>query len=104
MGTVCAGWARGECAHARGQGHKAAPGNAKEVVGGVLQLTYQGYGFVKFLGEDDADYSVKIMNMLKLFGKPVMVNKASAHQKNLDVGVNIVSGKNLKHGLIVQIF
>ena len=50
MGTVCAGWARGECAHARGQGHQAAPGNAKEVVGGVLQLTYQGYGFVKFLG------------------------------------------------------
>merc|ERR1719309_1124607 len=53
---------------------------------------HQGYGFVEFLGEDDADYSIKIMNMIKLFGKPVRVNKASAHQKNLDVGANIFIG------------
>merc|ERR1719431_1930783 len=53
---------------------------------------HQGYGFVEFLGEDDADYSIKIMNMIKLFGKPVRVNKASAHQKNLDVGANIFMG------------
>ena len=33
--------------------------------------TLQGYGFVECLGEDDADYSIKIMNMIKLFGKPV---------------------------------
>ena len=32
------------------------------------------------------------MNMIKLFGKPVRVNKASAHQKNLDVGANIFIG------------
>merc|ERR550517_2047136 len=30
--------------------------------------------------------------MIKLFGKPVRVNKASAHQKNLDVGANIFIG------------
>ncbi|KAF2356264.1 RNA recognition motif domain, partial [Trinorchestia longiramus] len=53
---------------------------------------HQGYGFVEFLGEEDADYSIKIMNMIKLFGKPVRVNKASAHQKNLDVGANIFIG------------
>ena len=34
------------------------------------------------------------MNMIKLFGKPVRVNKASAHQKNLDVGANIFIGIN----------
>lgn len=30
--------------------------------------------------------------MIKLYGKPVRVNKASAHQKNLDVGANIFIG------------
>ena len=51
-----------------------------------------GYGFVEFLAEEDADYSIKIMNMIKLYGKPIRVNKASAHQKNLDVGANIFIG------------
>lgn len=37
--------------------------------------THQGYGFVEFLGEDDADYAIKIMNMIKLYGKPIRVNK-----------------------------
>lgn len=32
------------------------------------------------------------MNMIKLYGKPVRVNKASAHQKNLDVGANVFIG------------
>merc|ERR1711973_803355 len=54
--------------------------------------THQGYGFVEFLSEDDADYACKIMNMIKLYGKPIRVNKASAHQKNLDVGANIFIG------------
>uniref|UniRef100_A0A8C0I956 RRM domain-containing protein n=1 Tax=Bubo bubo TaxID=30461 RepID=A0A8C0I956_BUBBB len=50
---------------------------------------HQGYGFVEFLSEEDADYAIKIMNMIKLYGKPIRVNKASAHNKNLDVGANI---------------
>lgn len=36
---------------------------------------HQGYGFVEFLGEEDADYAIKIMNMIKLYGKPIRVNK-----------------------------
>ena len=32
--------------------------------------THQGYGFVEFLSEEDADYAIKILNMIKLFGKP----------------------------------
>ena len=47
---------------------------------------------MEFLTEEDADYSIKIMNMIKLYGKPIRVNKASAHQKNLDVGANIFIG------------
>ncbi|XP_064611283.1 splicing factor 3B subunit 4-like [Liolophura sinensis] len=54
--------------------------------------SHQGYGFVEFMGEEDADYAIKIMNMIKLYGKPIRVNKASAHQKNLDVGANIFIG------------
>ncbi|KAI8436622.1 hypothetical protein MSG28_010127 [Choristoneura fumiferana] len=54
--------------------------------------THQGYGFVEFMGEEDADYAIKVMNMIKLYGKPVRVNKASAHQKNLDVGANVFIG------------
>lgn len=57
----------------------------------VTQM-HQGYGFIEFMGEEDADYAIKIMNMIKLYGKPIRVNKASAHQKNLDVGANIFIG------------
>lgn len=39
---------------------------------------HQGYGFVEFMGEEDADYSIKIMNMIKLYGKPIRVNKVCA--------------------------
>ncbi|EHB17145.1 Splicing factor 3B subunit 4 [Heterocephalus glaber] len=53
---------------------------------------HQGYGFVEFLSEEDADYDIKIMNMIKLYGKPIRVNKASAHNKNLDIGANIFIG------------
>ena len=57
-----------------------------------MTLSHQGYGFVEFISEEDADYAIKIMNMIKLHGKPIRVNKASAHQKNLDVGANIFIG------------
>ncbi|OXA58486.1 splicing factor 3B subunit 4 [Folsomia candida] len=57
-----------------------------------VSLNHQGYGFVEFIGEEDADYAIRIMNMIKLFGKPIRVNKASAHTKNLDVGANIFIG------------
>jgi splicing factor 3B subunit 4 len=54
--------------------------------------THQGFGFVEFMGEEDADYAIKIMNMIKLFGKPIKVNKASANEKNIDVGANLFVG------------
>ena len=44
--------------------------------------SHQGYGFVEFLGEDDADYAIKIMNMIKLYGKPIRVNKVRCDKKN----------------------
>ena len=32
---------------------------------------HQGYGFIEFRTEEDAEYAMKIMNMIKLFGKPI---------------------------------
>ena len=40
-----------------------------------ISMTHQGYGFCEFLTEDDADYACKIMNQIKLYGKPIRVNK-----------------------------
>jgi splicing factor 3B subunit 4 len=57
-----------------------------------ITQTHQGYGFVEFMSEDDADYAIKIMNMIKLFGKPIRVNKAASNTKNLDVGANVFIG------------
>jgi len=40
-------------------------------------MTHQGYGFVEFASEEDADYAIKIMNMIKMYGKPIRVNKVN---------------------------
>ncbi|KAJ8609321.1 hypothetical protein CTAYLR_009109 [Chrysophaeum taylorii] len=54
--------------------------------------SHQGYGFVEFRSEEDADYALKVMNMVKLFGKPIRVNKASQDKKTLEVGANLFVG------------
>ena len=43
--------------------------------------SHQGYGFVEFASEEDADYAGKIMNQIRLWGKPIRVNKASADKR-----------------------
>uniref|UniRef100_A0A061QW75 Splicing factor 3B subunit 4 n=1 Tax=Tetraselmis sp. GSL018 TaxID=582737 RepID=A0A061QW75_9CHLO len=53
---------------------------------------HQGYGFVEYQGEDDADYAMKILNMIKVYGKPIRVNKASTDKKTLEVGANLFIG------------
>ena len=78
-------------------------------------MTHQGYGFCEFLTEEDADYACKIMNQIKLFGKPIRVNmassfldgyaalearadrflptrQASSDRKQLDIGANLFIG------------
>ena len=44
-----------------------------------ITQAHQGYGFVEFMGEDDADYAIKIMNMIKVYGKPIRVNKVCSY-------------------------
>ncbi len=58
-----------------------------------LTGTHSGYGFVEFRSEEDADYAMKIMNMIKLFGKPIRVNKATQDKKTMDIGANLFIGK-----------
>lgn len=54
----------------------------------ITQL-HQGYGFVEFLGEEDADYAIKVMNMIKVYGKPIRVNK-----------VQMLSSLNIIHNCV----
>jgi splicing factor 3B subunit 4 len=55
--------------------------------------THQGFGFVEFVSEEDADYAAKIMNQVRLYGKPIRVNKASADkQKAVEVGAELFIG------------
>ncbi|CAA7022174.1 unnamed protein product [Microthlaspi erraticum] len=54
--------------------------------------SHQTFGFVEFRSEEDADYAIKVLNMIKLYGKPIRVNKASQDKKSLDVGANLFIG------------
>jgi len=46
-----------------------------------IVINVKGYGFVEFRSEEDADYAIKIMHMIKLYGKPIKVNKASQDKR-----------------------
>uniref|UniRef100_A0A8C5TDW5 Splicing factor 3B subunit 4 n=1 Tax=Malurus cyaneus samueli TaxID=2593467 RepID=A0A8C5TDW5_9PASS len=86
----CALTSRASCVRCRPRGSGTRWRRATPAAG--RSLSSERYGFVEFLSEEDADYAIKIMNMIKLYGKPIRVNKASAHNKNLDVGANIFIG------------
>ncbi len=53
---------------------------------------HQGYGFVELRSEEDANYAIKILNMVKLYGKPLRVNKSSQDRATQDVGANLFIG------------
>ena len=44
------------------------------------------------MSEEDAEYGCKVLNMVKLFGKPLRLSKASARSQQLDVGANLFVG------------
>lgn len=55
--------------------------------------SHQGYGFVEFISEEDAEYAARIMNQVRLYGKPIRVNKASADkQRSVEVGAELFIG------------
>ena len=69
-----------------------------------ITQNHQGYGFVEFMSEEDADYAIKIMNMIKLYGKPIRVNKVILYL-NLITLINMQINKlyNFRHQRIRKI-
>ncbi|KAL4473202.1 hypothetical protein ABPG72_015583 [Tetrahymena utriculariae] len=53
---------------------------------------HQGYGFVEYKSEEDADYAIKILHLIKLYSKPIKVNKASQDKRTQEVGANVFIG------------
>jgi splicing factor 3B subunit 4 len=54
--------------------------------------SHQGYAFVEFRGKEDAEYAIKILNMVQLYGVSLKVNKSSQDKKSADVGANLFVG------------
>lgn len=57
--------------------------------------SHNGYGFVEFLDVIDADYAIAILNMIKVYGRPLKVSKSSLNNKadlSRDVGANLFVG------------
>jgi splicing factor 3B subunit 4 len=53
---------------------------------------HQGYGFVEFAGAEDADYALRVLNMVKLAGRPLRVSMAAADRAAAEVGANLFVG------------
>ena len=64
---------------------------------------HSGYAFCEFASEEDADYAMKIMNMVRLYGKSLKINKASRDRKDTGVGANVFVG-NLDPEVDDQVF
>ena len=55
-----------------------------------VSQTHQGYGFVEFDTPASAEYASKVLNGIRVWGKPIRVNKASADkQKAVDIGAEL---------------
>jgi splicing factor 3B subunit 4 len=56
---------------------------------------HQGFAFVEYKTTDDADYAVKILNMVRLWGKPIRCNKSASVDKGSrgpEQGANVFVG------------
>ncbi|EAN32657.1 RNA recognition motif family protein [Theileria parva strain Muguga] len=53
---------------------------------------HQGFGFVEYETEVDADYALKILNFVKLYHKPLKLNKASKDKEIREVGAKLFVG------------
>jgi splicing factor 3B subunit 4 len=58
-----------------------------------LSGAHNGYGFVEFMDTIDAEYAICIMNMIKLFGRPIRVSKSSLQDQPVkDIGAKLFVG------------
>jgi splicing factor 3B subunit 4 len=55
-----------------------------------VSQSHQGYGFVEFDTAQSADYAARVLNGIRIWGKPVRVNKASADKaRAVDIGAEL---------------
>lgn len=48
---------------------------------------------MEFISEEDAEYASRVMNGIRIYGKPIRVNKASADkQKSVETGAELFVG------------
>lgn len=52
----------------------------------------QGFAFIEFREEADADYAIKIMHLTKLYNKAIRVNKAALDRKTQEIGAILFVG------------
>lgn len=58
-----------------------------------LTNQHNGYGFVEYLDVIDADYAMTVLNMIKLFNRPMRVSKSALNEDaSRDVGANLFVG------------
>lgn len=62
-----------------------------------ITSTHNGYGFVEFMDTVDAEYAIQILNMMKMYNRPLKVSKSSLHNAKTemwskDVGANLFVG------------
>ncbi|EZG58020.1 splicing factor 3B subunit [Gregarina niphandrodes] len=53
---------------------------------------HQGYGFIEYEQEVDAEYAIRIFSTTCLYGKPLRLNKAAQDKKMFEVGANLFVG------------
>jgi splicing factor 3B subunit 4 len=54
---------------------------------------HQGFGFVEFASEQDANYAINILHGTRLYGSQIRMNKASADkQKTIEIGAELFIG------------
>lgn len=66
-----------------------------------------GYGFVEFALERDAEYGTKLLNGVKLYNRPLRVNRATATSKAQDVGANLFVGgldEQVDEAMLTEVF
>lgn len=76
-----------------------------------LTNVHNGYAFCEFYDVIDADYAITILNMVKLYGRPLKVSKSSLNSKaelSRDVGANLFVGnldpKDVDENLLYDTF
>lgn len=58
----------------------------------TISNEHQGFAFIEFRNEEDAEYAIKIMHMIKLYNKPLKLNKATQDKRTQEIGANIFVG------------